>query len=95
MEAFTERDADKAMAVWHHDRVVDEQHSGLFRELLTYMMEDSRNISVCSEFVFIAKDIERIGDQATNIAEMVYFLVKGAPVNEARRKGDIAASIAG
>jgi phosphate transport system protein len=63
-------------------------YSGLFRELLTYMMEDPRNITACTHLLFMAKNIERIGDHATNIAENVYFLVHGTPLTQARPKGD-------
>ena len=91
MAAFQVRDAQAAMAIWHRDQFIDEQHSGLFRELLTYMMEDAKNITACSEMIFISKDIERIGDLATNIAEMIHYLVRGAPVSERRIKSDTAA----
>jgi phosphate transport system protein len=87
-DAYVERDVNKAMDVWEHDREVDEQHSGLFRELLTYMMEEPRNIATCSQLLFIAKSIERVGDYATNMAEMVHFMVTGRAVDEPRPKGD-------
>jgi len=67
---------------------VDETYSSLFRELLTHMMEDPRNIGACTHLLFIAKNIERIGDHATNIAETVYFMVVGEPLRSARPKSD-------
>ena len=63
-------------------------YTSIFRELLTYMMEDARNISACTHLLFIAKNIERIGDHATNIAETVYYMVVGAPLAATRPKGD-------
>jgi phosphate transport system protein len=86
--AYRESDADKALDAWARDEELDEQYTGLFRELLTYMMEDPRNITPCTHLLFMAKNLERIGDHATNIAENVYFLVHGAQIAQARRKGD-------
>ncbi len=86
--AYGERDAARALAVWKADRQVDEAYSSLFRETITYMMEDPQNIRSCSHLMFIAKDIERVGDHATNIGEMVYFLATGRPLGEVRPKGD-------
>jgi len=88
LDAYIARDADKALIVWARDEELDEMYSGLFRELLTYMMEDARNITASTHLLFMAKNIERIGDHATNIAETVYFLVHGSPLNQARPKGD-------
>ena len=73
---------------WQADEELDETYSSLFRELLTHMMEDPRNIGACTHLLFIAKNIERIGDHATNIAETVYFMVVGEPLRSARPKGD-------
>ncbi len=70
------------------DEEVDEVYTGLFRELLTYMMEDPRNISPCTHLMFIAKNVERIGDHATNIAETVHYLVTGKPIAGGRPNGD-------
>jgi phosphate transport system protein len=70
------------MAVWVRDEELDEMYSSLFRELLTYMMEDARNITACTHLLFMAKNIERIGDHATNIAEMVYFAATGERLTE-------------
>jgi phosphate transport system protein len=74
--------------VWQRDEEVDEMYTSLFRELLTYMMEDPRNISPCTHLLFIAKNIERIGDHATNVAETIHFLVLGRPIAALRPKGD-------
>jgi phosphate transport system protein len=92
IDAYVERDADKAVEVWMRDEELDEMYSSLFRELLTYMMEDSRNITASTHLLFMAKNIERVGDHATNIAETVYFLVHGTPLNEARPKADRSTS---
>jgi phosphate transport system protein len=90
LDAYAEGDAAKAENVWQRDRELDELHSGLFRELLTYMMEDSRHIAACTHLLFIAKNIERAGDHATNIGEMVCFIVKGQTLGGERPKGDSA-----
>lgn len=88
LDAYLERDADLAEDVRLRDEEVDALHTSLFRELLTYMMEDPRSISACTHLLFVAKNIERIGDHATNIAENVYFLVHGKMPDETRPKGD-------
>src|SRR5579872_6039618 len=88
LDAYVARDPDKALIVWARDEELDETYSGLFRELLTYMMEDARNITASTQLLFMAKNVERIGDHATNIAETVYFLVHGTPLNQARPKAD-------
>jgi phosphate transport system protein len=88
LDAYIEHDADKALEVWQRDEEVDEMYTSLFRELLTYMMEDPRNISPCTHLLFIAKNIERIGDHATNVAETIHFLVLGRPIATLRPKGD-------
>jgi len=88
LAAYAERDTDKAYRAWQADEELDETYSSLFRELLTHMMEDPRNIGACTHLLFIAKNIERIGDHATNIAETVYFMVVGEPLLSARPKGD-------
>jgi phosphate transport system protein len=88
IDAYVARDADKAYAVWVRDEELDEMYSSLFRELLTYMMEDPRNIGASTHLLFMAKNIERIGDHATNIAEDLYYLVHGRPLEEVRPKGD-------
>jgi phosphate transport system protein len=88
IDAYVERDADKAYAVWMRDEELDEMYASLFRVLLTYMMEDPRNISPSTHLLFMAKNIERIGDHATNIAEDLYYLVHGTPLTQKRPKGD-------
>jgi len=88
LNAYIEKDAEGARAAWRRDEEVDEMYNSLFREMLTYMMEDPRNIGPCTHLLFIAKNIERIGDHATNVAEIVYFLVHGRSLDEERPKGD-------
>jgi phosphate transport system protein len=88
IDAYVARDAAKAYAVWVRDEELDDMYASLFRVLLTYMMEDPRNIGPCTHLLFIAKNIERTGDHATNIAENVYYLVHGIPLEQARPKGD-------
>jgi phosphate transport system protein len=88
IDAYVERDPDKAIMVWTRDEELDEMYSSLFREFLTYMMEDPRNIGVYTHFLFMAKNIERIGDHATNIAENLYYMVHGVALNKVRPKGD-------
>jgi len=88
LDAYVERDADKALAVWLRDEELDEMYTSLFRELLTYMIEDPRNITACTHLLFMAKNIERIGDHATNIAETLYFMVHGTPLAMVRPKRD-------
>jgi len=91
LDSFARRDAGEAMAVWRSDEEVDAVNNSLFRELLTYMMEDPRNISYCIHLLFCAKNIERMGDHATNIAETVYYMVEGHAIAEERPKGDTTA----
>jgi phosphate transport system protein len=88
LDAFSDNDADKAVAAWKRDQDVDDMYNSLFRELLTYMMEDPRNIGPSTHLMFIAKNIERIGDHATNVAEIIHFLVRGEDIIEARPKSD-------
>ena len=92
LDSYAERDPDKAVAVWRRDERIDAMYNSLFRELLTYMMEDPRNIGVCTHLLFAAKNIERIGDHATNIAENIYYLVHGVALADDRPKGDDTAS---
>jgi phosphate transport system protein len=81
-------DVEKAVTAWNRDQEIDQMYTSLFRELLTYMMEDPRNITPCAHLLFVAKNIERIGDHATNIAETVYFQEKGTRLEGLRPKGD-------
>ncbi|MCY4396836.1 MAG: phosphate signaling complex protein PhoU [Rhodospirillaceae bacterium] len=87
LDSYSDRDTQKAIAVWRRDEELDEMYISLFRELLTYMMEDARSISSCTHLLFIAKNIERVGDHATNIAESIYYLVEGRPLLQSRPKG--------
>jgi phosphate transport system protein len=84
LDAYIERDADKALMVWRRDPEVDEYYNQLFRELLTYILEDPKLTGVCIDLMFVAKNLERIGDHATNIAEKVYYIVHGDQLHRAR-----------
>lgn len=88
LDAYQRGDVGTARAVWQADAEIDALHSSLFRELLTYMMEDPRDIGVCSHLMFVAKNLERIGDQATNIAELAVYRVTGETLGHARPKHD-------
>ena len=88
LDAFAGRNLTVALAVWKGDEEVDSMCTSLFRELLTYMMEDPRNITFCIHLMFCAKNIERMGDHATNIAESVYYMIEGRPIADPRPKGD-------
>jgi phosphate transport system protein len=91
IDAIGESDPDKAIEVWRSDQIVDDMYNAIFRELITYMMEDPRNITPCTHLLFIAKNLERMGDHETNIAEMIYYAVKGEVLPDARPKGNSAA----
>ncbi len=88
LDAYSDRDANGAENVWRHDGEIDETYNSLFRELLTYMMEDPRTIGLCTHLLFVAKNIERTGDHATNIAEVVYHMVSGGHLATERPKAD-------
>jgi phosphate transport system protein len=88
LDAYMTRDDEKALKVWSSDTDLDALYNSVFRELLTYMMEDPRNIGLCTHLLFGAKNIERIGDHATNIAETVHYMVRGKPLEDDRPKGD-------
>ncbi len=90
--AYRDQDAERAYQVWKSDAELDEAYTGYFRQLLTYMMEDPRNITPCTHLLFMAKNIERIGDHATNIAESVWFQVHGEPLDKQRTKRDFTSS---
>ena len=77
LDAYTASELDRAVAVWQTDDEVDEHYNALFRELLTYMMGDPRTIGACTHLLFMAKNLERIGDHATNIAETIYYEITG------------------
>jgi phosphate transport system protein len=85
LDAYASRDVEKAHEVFSSDVEIDAVYTSLFRELLTYMMEDPRNITMCTHLLFCAKNIERIGDHATNIAETVAYLTTGAAWDEPRQ----------
>jgi phosphate transport system protein len=88
LDSYTGRDLEKALAVWNGDEEIDAMCTSIFRELLTYMMEDPRHITFCIHLMFCAKNIERMGDHATNIAETVYFMIEGRSIPDPRPKGD-------
>ena len=90
LDAFMTRDADRALRVWERDEEVDDLYSSLFRELLTYMMEDPRNIAPCTHLLFIAKNLERVGDHATALGETVWFIVHGQQLKADRPKKDFS-----
>ena len=94
MEAFKKRDADKAISVIGQDTEVDKLHTNLFRETLEFMAADAKNVTLCSHLLFIAKNIERMGDHATNIAEQIYYVKTGKFVEDEREKGDKSTSVA-
>jgi phosphate transport system protein len=89
LRSYEYRDVVLALDVWRKDQEIDALNTSLFRELLTYMMEDPRNITFCSHMLFCAKNIERAGDHATNIAETVYYIVEGRQLTEKRPKADV------
>jgi phosphate transport system protein len=88
LDAYTQHDPERALDVWRRDDGIDSLYTSLFRELLTYMMEDPRNIGFCTHLLFAAKNIERIGDHTTNIAETVHYLVTGRTLQAERPKND-------
>ena len=92
LDSYSDRDSAGAEAVWKNDGEIDEIYNSLFRELLTYMMEDPRTIGLCTHLLFVAKNIERMGDHATNIAEVVYHMVTGGHLASDRPKADITSS---
>jgi phosphate transport system protein len=85
LDAYTASDVDRAIAVWSRDDEVDEHYNSLFRELLTYMMGDPRTITACAHLLFVAKNFERIGDHATNIAEIIHYEISGEELVSADR----------
>lgn len=91
VQAYATGDDKKAHQVWNGDSEVDEMYLSYLRELLTYMMEDPRNIGPCTELLFVAKNLERIGDHATNIAESVHYFNYGEPFKDPRPKGRVLA----
>jgi phosphate transport system protein len=88
LDSFVDRNPLGALRVWHADKDVDALYVSLFRELLTYTMEDPGSISMCIHYLFCAKNIERIGDHSTNVAEAVHYMVEGHAIAGERPKGD-------
>lgn len=93
LDAYADRNTGMALAVWRGDEEIDAIYNSLFRELLTYMMEDPRNIGLCTHLLFCAKNLERIGDHTTNIAETVHYLVVGEAITSERPKSDETSQI--
>ena len=93
LDAYANRDAEKALEVWVGDEEVDDMYTSIFRELLTYMMEDPRNITLCTHLLFGARNLERIGDHTTHIARNVHFLVTGETIGKKRPKSDDTSAI--
>ncbi len=91
LDAYAQRDEARAREVWERDIDLDALEDSVFRDLLTHMMEDPRNISFCAHLLFCSKNIERIGDHATNIAETVVYLVTGEPMRTERPRGHMEA----
>ncbi len=89
IDALVFSDAERARQVWVSDQQIDDVYNGIFRELLTHMMEDPRNITVATHLLFIAKNFERAGDHVTNIAEMVHYAVTGTELDTERPKGGL------
>ena len=93
VDAVGDEDAEKASQVWRSDEAVDDIYTAIFRELVTYMMEDPRQITPCTHLLFIAKNLERIGDHATNIAETVHYAATGEALPDRRPKGESAYAV--
>ncbi|WP_437168711.1 phosphate signaling complex protein PhoU [Falsiroseomonas sp. E2-1-a4] len=91
IDALVNDDAEAAARVWGNDEPVDDVYNGIFREMLTFMMEEPRNITAATHLLFIAKNLERIGDHATNIAETVHYAVRGDNLPDERPKADSSA----
>ncbi|PPJ47947.1 phosphate transport system regulatory protein PhoU [Rhizobium sp. KAs_5_22] len=92
LDVYTTRSVEKAKSIRDRDEEIDAMYTSLFRELLTYMMEDPRNITSCTHLLFCAKNIERIGDHATNIAETIYYMATGDQPEGERPKDDMTSS---
>ncbi len=88
LDALGSREVAQAVAVWGQDHEVDEHYDSIFRELLTYMMGDPRTITACAHLLFVAKNLERIGDHATNIAEILHYEITGVELTDERPKSD-------
>jgi len=92
VDAIGEGDIAKALEVWRSDQQIDDVYNGIFRALITYMMEDPRSITPCTHLMFIAKNLERIGDKATNIAEILHYAITGEAIQGQRPKGESSAN---
>ncbi len=88
LDAYSSRDTEKAVSVWRRDVEIDDVYNAIFREIVTYMMEDPRMIGLGSQLLFIAKNLERIGDHVTHVSEMIYYIVEGEPLGDERPKGE-------
>ncbi len=88
LDAHAQRNAELAVDIWNRDVEIDEMYNAIFREVVTYMMDDSRMIGLGSQLLFVAKNLERIGDHTTHISEMIYYVVKGEPLGDDRPKGE-------
>ncbi len=88
LDANAERDAELAVEIWSRDIEIDDMYNAAFRELVTYMNADPRMIGVASQLLFIAKNLERIGDHTTHISEMIYYIVNGQHLGDERPKGE-------
>jgi phosphate transport system protein len=95
LDSYSQRDAAMALKVWQRDEEVDRRYDSLFRELLTYMMEDTKKISYAAHLLFCAKNVERIGDHCTNIAESVTYIVSGHTIADGRPRHDVSVAEAG
>jgi phosphate transport system protein len=88
LNAHASRDVDLAIQIWNQDYEIDEMYNAIFREVVTYMVEDSRLIGVGAHLLFLAKNLERIGDHATHISEMIHYIVTGESLGDDRPKGE-------
>jgi phosphate transport system protein len=88
LDAYAHRDTSLAVSVWRRDVEIDDVYNAIFREIVTYMMDDSRMIGLGSQMLFIAKNLERIGDHVTHVSEMIYYIVEGTPLGDDRPKGE-------
>ena len=89
LQGYEHRDVAAAVDIWRKDQEIDALNTGLFRELITFMMEDPRSITFCTHMLFCAKNIERMGDHVTNIAETIYYVLEGRQITEQRPKADV------
>ena len=92
LDALINRDSQRAKDVRISDQEVDQMHSSLFKELLTFMAEDPESISTCTHLLFVAKNLERVGDHVTSVAEQIVFIVEGEILDDERPKKDKTSS---